>query len=89
MEYQKIKNLLGNISNQPSRFGAKNRVEINDDRREAYGKKFLTFKTTMLNASLCDYIDAYILVEEIITVVGQGANDAAIVADINNKEVVF
>ena len=64
-------------------------MKENDDRREAYDKKILTFKTTMLNASLCDYIDAYILVEEIITVVGQGANDAAIVVDINNKEVVF
>ena len=43
----------------------------------------------MLNASLCDYSDAYILVEGRITVVGQGADDAAIAADRSNKEVVF
>ena len=43
----------------------------------------------MLNASLCDYSDAYILVERRTTVVGQGADDAAIAADRNDKEVVF
>ena len=31
MEYQKIINLLDNTSNQPSNFGTKNWVEINDD----------------------------------------------------------
>ena len=29
----------------------------------------------MLNASLCNYSDSYILVEERIAVVGQGANN--------------
>ena len=43
----------------------------------------------MLNASFCDYSDAYILVEGIPTVAGQGADDAEIVADKNNKEIVF
>ena len=43
----------------------------------------------MLNTSLCDYSDAYIPVEGRIIVVGQGANDAAITADRNNKEVAF
>ena len=33
MEYQEIRNLLGNISNQPSKFRAKNWVEINDESR--------------------------------------------------------
>ena len=47
------------------------------------------FKTAVLNASLCDYSDAcYITVEGRITVAGQRANDAAIVADRNDK-VVF
>ena len=45
--------------------------------------------TSMLNASLCDYRDTYILVEGRIAVVGQGANAAEITADRNNKEVVF
>ena len=43
----------------------------------------------MLNASLCDQSDKYILLIRRITVVGQGANNAAIAADINDKEVVF
>ena len=35
MEYQKI-NLLGNSPNQPTKFRAKNWVEINDDTRGTY-----------------------------------------------------
>ena len=34
MEYQKITNLLDNGSNQPSKCGTKNWVEINYDSRE-------------------------------------------------------
>ena len=34
MEYQKITNLLDNASNQPSKCGTKNWVEINYDSRE-------------------------------------------------------
>ena len=36
MEYQKIANLLDRTSNQPSKFRARNRVEINDDIRRVY-----------------------------------------------------
>ena len=35
MEYQKIINLLDNISKQPSKFRRKNWVEINDESRGA------------------------------------------------------
>ena len=42
-------------------------------------------KTIMLKSRLCDYSDVYILVKEIITVTGQGANNATITADRNNK----
>ena len=31
MEYQKISNLLNDESNQPSKFRARNRVEIDDE----------------------------------------------------------
>ena len=34
MEYQKLANLLDNPSNQPSKFRARNWVEINDESRE-------------------------------------------------------
>ena len=36
MEYQKIANLLDNASNKPSKFRARNWVEINDDIRGTY-----------------------------------------------------
>ena len=36
MEYQKIVNLLGNASNQPSKFKTKNWVETNDQSRGGY-----------------------------------------------------
>ena len=59
MEYQKITNLLDNVSNQPSKFRTKNQVEINDSVRGAYSpNKQIKFKTTMLRSSLCDYSDA-------------------------------
>ena len=36
MEYQKIANLLDNSWNKPSKFRARNWVEINDDIRGTY-----------------------------------------------------
>ena len=36
MEYQKIANLLDNVSNQPSKFRTQNWVEINDESRGTY-----------------------------------------------------
>ena len=36
MEYQKVANLSNNSSNQPSKFRAKNWVEINDESRGTY-----------------------------------------------------
>ena len=36
MEYQKIRNLLDNTSNQPSKFRTKNWIEINDKSRGRY-----------------------------------------------------
>ena len=59
MEYQKIKNLLDNTPNQPSKFGTKNRVEINDKSHRVYNiGSQIKFKTSMLRSSLCDNSDA-------------------------------
>ena len=63
MEYQKIENLLGNASNQPSKCRTKSWVEINDKSRGTYTDSDIKFKTTMLRTKLCDYPDAYILVK--------------------------
>ena len=55
MEYQKIATLLNDASDKPSKFRAKNWVEINDDIRSAYSpNKQIRFKTAMLRSSLCD-----------------------------------
>ena len=81
MEYQKIANLIDDASNQPSKFRTKNWVEIKDESRGTYNvNSQIKFKTTMLKSSLCDYSDAYILVEGTITVnktatVGDNANN--------------
>ena len=49
MEYQKTENLLDTESNQPSKFRARNRVEINDESRGTYTSKDVRFKTTLLS----------------------------------------
>ena len=78
MEYQKIANLLDdNKSNQPSKFRTKTWVEINDESRGTYNvNSQIKFKTIMLKSSLCDYLDAYILVKGTITIAGAGAGEA-------------
>ena len=89
MEYQKTANLSDDASsNQPSKFKTKNWVEVNDESRGTYNvNSQIKFKTTMLKSSLCDYSDAYILVNRTITV----NNTAAADADVNNtnKKVIF
>ena len=81
MEYQKIANLI-DASNQPSKFRTKNWVEINDESRGINNvNSQIKFKTTMLQSSLCEYSDAYILVKGKITITGAGADAAARQAD--------
>ena len=89
MEYQKIRNLLDNASNQPSKFRTRNWVEINDEPRGTYTSKSIRFKTTMLRSSLYDYADAYILVKGTITITGAGNDVAARQADERDKGVIF
>ena len=76
MEYQKIANLLGSAWNQPSKFRTRNWIEINDESRGTYTSNDIKFKTTMLRSNLCDYADAYILVNGTITITGAGDDDA-------------
>ena len=89
MEYQKIANLIDDdASNQPSKFRARNLVEVNDESRGAYNvNSQIKFKTTMLKSSLCDYSDAYILVKGTISVNNTAAAGAA--ANNANKKVIF
>ena len=89
MEYQKIANLIDdNTLNEPSKFRTRNWIEINDESRGAYNDNSqIKFKTTIIKSSLCDYKDAYILVEGTITVNNTSAQGVA--ANNTNKEVIF
>ena len=81
MEYQKIANLLESTSDNPSRFGTRNSVEINDESRRNYANSDIRFKTSILTSDLCDYADSYILVKGAIAVTGAGGDAAARQAD--------
>ena len=49
MEYQKIANLLNDVSKKPSKFRSRNWVDVNDDVRGEYSSdKQSRFKMTML-----------------------------------------
>ena len=86
MEHQKIINLLGNTSNQPSKFRTNNWVEINDESRGTYNvNRQIKLKTTMLKSSLCDYSNAYILLKRNITVNNTAVDGAP--ANNTNKKV--
>ena len=90
MEYQKIANLIDDTSNKPSKFRIKNWIEINYESRGTYNvNSQIKFKTKMLKSSLCDYSDAYILVNGTITINGIGAYAAAREADEREKGVAF
>ena len=89
MEYQEINNLLDNELNEPSKFRARNWVETNDESRGTYTGNSIKFKTAMLRSNLCDYADAYILVNGRITITGAGADGAARRQDERDKGVTF
>ena len=90
MEYQKIINLLGNTTDQLSKFRTKNWIEINDQSRGVYSTgSDIRFKTTMLKSISCDYGDVCILVKGRITITGAGADAAARQADERDKGGIF
>ena len=82
--------MLENTPNQPTKFRTKNWVDINYDLRGTYNTNSqIKFKTSMLRTSLCDYNDAYTLVNGTITITAAGDNDAARRLDERNKGVIF
>ena len=62
MEYDKINNLLGSESKDLSKFVTREYVRVNSLSNRYNGNKSIRFKTSMLRSDLCDYTDAYILV---------------------------
>ena len=75
MEYDKINNLLGSESENLSRFVTRDYVRVNSLSNTYDENKSFRFKTPMLRSDLCDYADAYILVNGIITVAGNQPRD--------------
>ena len=81
--------MLESTSDNPSKFGTRNSVEMNDDSRGNYANSDIRFKTRMLRSNLCDYADSYILVKGTITITGAGDDAAARQADERDKGVTF
>ena len=82
MENEKIINLLDKIDTDSKHFGTKNWYIINDENNTNYGVNKNTvanspdtikYDTRVLKPSLCDYVEAYILVDGIIK--GTGGNN--------------
>ena len=71
MKYDKINNLLlseDNESEQLSKLVTREYVRVNSLLDTDHKNKSIRFKTPMLRSNLCDYSDAYILVNGTITV---------------------
>ena len=93
------KRALDDTTNQPFKFRTRNWAETNDESRGDYNdddenndntydiNSNIKFKTSTIRSSLCDYSDAYILVEGAITVPNTTAAGAAV--NNTNKKVVF
>ena len=75
MEYHKINNLLGSESENLSKFVTREYVRINSLSNTYNENKSIRFKTPMLRSDLCDYADAYILVNGAILVNGLNPRD--------------
>ena len=75
MEYDKINNLLGNESENLSRFVTRDYVRVNSLSGTYDKNKSIRFKRPILRSDLRDYADAYILVNGISAVAGNQPRD--------------
>ena len=87
MEYDKINNLLGSESENLSKFVTKEYVRVNSLSNTYNENKSIRFKTPMLRSDLCDYADAYMLVNGTITVTA--AADANNIRDKKNRKFIL
>ena len=90
MEYDKINNLLlseDNESEKLSKFVTREYVRVNSLLDTYNENKSIRFKALMLRPNLCDYSDAYILVNGTITVTAaEGANN---IREKRNKPLIL
>ena len=82
MEYDKINNLLDSESGHLSKFVTRQYVKVNSLSNTYNENKLIRFKTPMLRSDLCDYTDAYVLVNGTITVAGDDPRER------QNKSVI-
>ena len=75
MQYHKINNLLDRESKNLSKFVTRDYVKVNSLSNTYNENESIRFKTPMLISDLCDYTDAYILVNGTITVAGNQPRD--------------
>ena len=75
MKYDKINNLLRNESENLSKFITGKYVKVNSLSNTYNENKSIRFKTPMLRSDLCDYADAYALIEGKIRVLGNHPRD--------------
>ena len=75
MEYDKINNLLGNESENLSKFITRQYVKVNSLSNMYNENKSIRFKTPVLRSDLCDYSDAYVLINGTILVAGNHPRD--------------
>ena len=87
MEYQKILNLLDDITNQSSKFRTRNQVETSYESKVKYENSKIRFKTSMIRSNLRYYRDAVILAKGTITVSNTPA--AGVAVNDTNKKVIF
>ena len=82
MEFQKIANFL--VATSDDRSVTKKLIKVYDQSEKNYSpNKEIRIKTSMLRSDLCDFSDAYIVVEGDITL--KGDNDA----NKRNKNLAF
>ena len=75
METQKIVNLLNGSDNENSKFATKKWYVIDSESKGVYSHENpIKFLTSLLESSLCDYSDAYVLVTGNIAIVGADDN---------------
>ena len=75
-EYDKINNLLDRESENLSKFVTRQYVKVNSLFNTYNENKSTRFKTPMLRSDLCDFADAYILINGAITITANaGANN--------------
>ena len=87
MEYNKINNLEGSQSEKLSKFVTREYVKVNSLSNTYNENKSIRFKTPMLRSDLCDYADAYILINSTITdTANAGANN---IRDKTNRPLIL